>query len=392
MRQIRAYEERSEARASAARYLAARETRRNCPLETYRASARTGTTAVEVKIITIRSKQQLQGKEFTYLESNLRRDRWAVILAGGDGTRLRSLTRTITGDERPKQFCPIVGGRTLLEHTRERVASSVSRDQTLLALTAWHEQFYKQVTAGLHPDLLVVQPDNKGTAPAIIYALMRIARKAPEATVAIFPSDHYFSNDEGFMSHVETAFDDAWARPETVTLLGITPESPEVEYGWIEPHTSMVASVPHAISGVRRFWEKPSADLARSLMKRGCLWNSFVMVGRVDAFLEMSRRALPELCELFSAVAPSFETPSEFIHLRELYSCIPSTNFSQEVLATRPDDLAVMKVDKVGWSDLGDPSRVLTTLASLGIQAQWIASRAIPVARTWLCTQAINPD
>jgi len=320
----------------------------------------------------IRSTRQFRRIGFKTETSNS--DRWAVILAGGDGTRLRSFTRSITGDERPKQFCPIVGGRTLLDQTRDRVASSVSQDQTLLVLTRSHERFYKQIAASLSRDLLLIQPENKGTAPAIIYALMRIAWKSPEATVAIFPSDHYFSDDAAFMSHVESAFDAARTRPETVTLLGITPESPEVEYGWIEPQSSILGRLPRAISRVRRFWEKPSAKLANDLMKRGCLWNSFVMVGRADAFLRMARRTLPELCDFFAAIIPSFGTQTEAGHLRELYSWIPSTNFSQEVLAMRPDDLAVMKVDEVGWSDLGEPSRVLTTLARLGVQAEWAAS------------------
>ncbi len=327
-----------------------------------------------VQLMNSVSKQGIRRKRLRRREPSDDLNRWAIILAGGDGTRLRSFTRSITGDERPKQFCPIVGGRTLLDQTRDRVASSVSQDQTLLVLTESHERFYKHLAASLCHDLLLIQPENKGTAPAIIYALMRIAWKSPDAIVAIFPSDHYFSDDKAFMSHVESAFDAARARPETVTLLGITPESPEVEYGWIEPQTSILGRLPRAISRVRRFWEKPSANLANDLMKRGCLWNSFVMVGRVDAFLGMARRTLPELCDCFAAVVPSFETPTELSELRELYSWIPSTNFSQEVLAMRPDDLAVMKVDEVGWSDLGEPSRVLTTLARLGVQAQWAAS------------------
>jgi len=301
------------------------------------------------------------------------RNRWAVILAGGDGTRLQSLTRTIAGDERPKQFCALLGGRTLLDETRHRVATSVAEDQTFLLVTKTHERFYKESLAS-SSDRLLVQPENKGTAPAIIYALTRLAWKAPDAIVALFPSDHYFGNDEAFMWHVETAFSAAQTRRETVILLGISPESPEVEYGWIEPQSWILGSISGAISRVRRFWEKPSASLAKELMNRGCLWNSFVMVGRVGAFLKMARRALPELCDYFAAIVPSFETPVEPAQLRELYSWIPPSNFSHDVLALRPADLAVIRVDEVGWSDLGEPSRVLTTLARFGLQSQWAAS------------------
>ncbi len=298
-------------------------------------------------------------------------DRWAVILAGGDGTRLQALTRTISGDDRPKQFCPIIGGRTLLDQTSHRVALSVTPDHTLTVLTRTHERFYAPLLKNVPKARLLVQPENKGTAPAILFSLLRIAQLSPNAAVAFFPSDHYFANDEHFMSHIESAFDTARTHPKTVTLLGIKPESPEVEYGWIEPDVSLFGQLPRSISRVRKFWEKPSALVASELMERGCLWNSFVMVGRVDAFLKMTERALPALFDFFSLIAPSFGTTSEASELNKLYSWVPLSNFSHEVLAMRPDDLAVMQVSEVGWSDLGEPKRVFSTLQQIGLQTRW---------------------
>lgn len=306
-------------------------------------------------------------------QTNNRRDRWAVILAGGDGTRLRSLTRSISGDERPKQFCPIIGGRTLLDQTSRRVKLSIDATKTLTVLTETHERFYKPLLKEIPKDRLLVQPENKGTAPAILFSLLRAAQLAPNATVALFPSDHFFADDQQFMSHVDSAFAAAQTNPNIITLLGIQPEGPEVEYGWIEPETSLFAQMPHAISRVRRFWEKPHLTVAKALMNQGCLWNSFVMVGRVDSFLKMTQRALPKLYKSFSAIATTFGTESEARALSNLYSWIPSSNFSQEVLSQRPDDLAVMQVSEVGWSDLGEPQRVFATLQRIGMQTRWAA-------------------
>lgn len=309
-----------------------------------------------------------------FAASSKRSERWAVILAGGDGTRLQTLTRSITGDDRPKQFVPVIGGSTLLEQTRSRVARSVLPGRTLLVVTEKHRRFYSSLTQGVSPNLLLEQPENKGTAPAILYALMRVAAKSSKAIVALFPSDHYFADDEDFMSHVDAAFDAVQAQPNTVTLLGITPSAPETEYGWIEPRPSILGSLPRSITRVSRFWEKPNANVAHTLMERGCLWNSFVMVGRVDALLKMTRRALPEMYSQFTTIMSTFETVTERKALHELYAKIQESNFSHEVLAVRPEDLTVMRVGNVGWSDLGEPARVLSTLARIGVQTEMAMS------------------
>ena len=297
------------------------------------------------------------------------RDRWAVILAGGDGTRLQSMTRAITGDNRPKQFAPVIGGSTLLTQTRRRVALSMEPGRTLIVVTQKHRRFYESLAEEIPPGLLE-QPANKGTAPAILYALLRVAAKSPKAVVALFPSDHFFADDEQFMSHIDVAIDAVEIQPEKMILLGITPTSPETEYGWIEPQASILASAHKSITRVNKFWEKPSLNVAMTLMERRCLWNSFVMVGRVDALLKMTRAALPEMYAAFETIAPTFETATEHETLAELYARFEDTNFSHQVLAVRPEDLMVMRVADVGWSDLGEPNRVLSALARVALQSE----------------------
>lgn len=302
------------------------------------------------------------------------RDRWAVILAGGDGTRLQSMTRAITGDNRPKQFVPVIGGSTLLNQTRRRVALSFEPSRTLIVVTQKHRRFYEPLTTEVSPRLLLEQPVNKGTAPAILYALQRVATRSPKAVVALFPSDHFFADDEEFMSHIDVAIDAVAVQPETVMLLGISPTAPETEYGWIEPEPSILSSAQKSITRVRKFWEKPSLNLATCLMQRGCLWNSFVMVGRVDALLKMTQAALPEMHAAFAAITARFETAAEHKALAELYAHIEEANFSHQVLAVRPEDLMVMRVGDVGWSDLGEPNRVLSTLARIGVESHLAVS------------------
>lgn len=292
---------------------------------------------------------------------------WGVILAGGDGTRLRSLTRRITGDDRPKQFCPIFDNESLLDRTRRRVAQTVAPERTVAVLTKAHERFYAPLIRQVSSRLLVVQPENRGTSPAILYSLFRIAKMAPTASVALFPSDHYVSDDEAFMAHVRVAFDGVLRRPELVILLGISPAYPETAYGWIEPDQPIFGNGQPAFFRVRRFWEKPKPVLARTLLAEGCLWNSFVMVARGATLLALIESAAPDLYHTFLGLWPVLNTHDEEAAIEALYAGLPSTNFSEQVLASRPEDLAVLPVGGVQWSDLGEPGRVLSVVAQSGV-------------------------
>lgn len=307
--------------------------------------------------------------------ANARCGEWAVILAGGDGTRLKSLTRHIAGDDRPKQFCPVLGGRTLLEETQDRAALEFAPKRTLYVVNRSHEIFYQGVLPCESPDNLVVQPSNRGTAPAILYSLLRIAARNPHATVAFFPSDHYISDNTKFMAQIRSALDTAAKRRDLVVLLGLDPESPEVEYGWIEPAQAIYR---HAnVFGVRRFWEKPNRMLAQVLQLRGCLWNSFVMVASVQALLDIIESAIPTLYRSFAALMPLFGTATEIKAIELLYHRLEEVNFSHQVLALKPERLAVLKVTGVRWNDLGEPKRVIASLDMAGIRPRWIDT-AIP--------------
>jgi mannose-1-phosphate guanylyltransferase len=294
-------------------------------------------------------------------------NRWAVILAGGDGSRLLSLTREIAGDDRPKQFCAIINGNTLLDVTRRRVALTLPPEKTMFVLTRKHAPYFNDTLAGTPDENLLVQPKNAGTTPAILYSLLRLEHIDPEAAVAYFPSDHYFSDDHAFMSQVEFAFTAANQNPDQVFLLGIEPEGPDEEYGWIETKSrTLIYDDGPGFWPVRRFWEKPSPALARSLMARGCLWNSFVMVGAVSAFLNLIRRASGELYMKFATVKSTLFSSHEAEAMEGIYSKLRDSNFSREVLQARPQDLAVVPVRGSKWSDLGSPRRVFAAMSDLG--------------------------
>ena len=284
--------------------------------------------------------------------------RWGIVLAGGDGVRLRELTEWVWGDHRPKQFCPLLGERTLLEETRHRAERSVPPEQILYSVTRTHEEYYLPSLAD-RPSQTIVQPSNKGTAPAILSALLCIAHTDPNAMVVILPCDHYYSPENAFTATLESAFAIVEQRPRSVVLLGVEPKSPEVEYGWIE--VGEMIRGHFELFHVEGFREKPPLPQAEALLKDGSLWNTFVMVGRVSAFLEMGRATVPALLQVLNSWRVTMPNGESRIP-DAVYNRIASTDFSRQVLSAATDRLLALRLTDVEWSDLGDPYRVLVTL------------------------------
>jgi mannose-1-phosphate guanylyltransferase len=301
----------------------------------------------------------------------------AVILAAGDGVRLSSFTHRIFGRHLPKQFCPLVEGETLLEQTLRRVSLLVPVHSTVTVLSCTHEPFFSPLLRGMASGSILIQPENRGTATAIFCALMRLIEAGHGGAVAIFPSDHYVSDDSIFMRHVATAFSAVHLSPELIVLLGITPDGPETEYGWIEPGEPVGASQLAPLGGItpiRGFWEKPSLGAARGLFDGGCLWNSFILVANVAALLSLIAKALPELYSAFIRVESFMGTVREKEVLRTIYRDLPSMDFSSRVLAELPSDFSVLPVRGVEWSDVGDPKRLLAIISHSERRPPWLAT------------------
>jgi mannose-1-phosphate guanylyltransferase len=288
-----------------------------------------------------------------------------LILAGGEGTRLRELTRPLAGDDRPKQFVALFGRQTLLDLTRRRASLLVPPERTHLVLTRPHEPYYRPLASELPPDCLVVQPENRGTAAAVLYAALRVARQSPDARLVFLPSDHWVSDDAAFVREVSaavSALEEKRLR-DRVILLGIAPTRPEEQYGWIEPADALVSGRP--IRSVGRFVEKPPLAQARRFQARGYLWNSLVTVARAEALIDLFLAVLPSWTRSFLALAETFGTWAEDLSIARLYREMPATDFSADVLAAAPERLAVLPVWRLLWDDLGNPARVLAIRASL---------------------------
>jgi mannose-1-phosphate guanylyltransferase len=282
---------------------------------------------------------------------------WAVLLAGGDGTRLQSLTLKIAGDTRPRQFCRIFGDKSLLQQTRERIAPLFLPDRTMFVVTRAHEAFYRGDLAGVDYHRVVAQPRNRGTGVAIATTLLHLLRRDEDPLVAFFPCDHYYSDDDAFVRTVSSAMGFAQTYPQSIVLLGAEAHGPEIEYGWIEPGPLMQSAAGISLLRVKRFWEKPALPQSQSLLNRGCLWNTFVTLGRASTFLELLRMQAPDVLEEVAA-------GDGWDDLDAVYRRVRNLDFSREALAPMPQRLLVVRDAGSGWADLGNPTRVFDTFSS----------------------------
>ena len=296
-------------------------------------------------------------------------NRLAIILAGGEGVRLRALTTKIAGAPIPKQFCPLMCDRSLLQQTVERVGLSFPPDRIITVVNRPHKSFYSSQLPKI-PMSFLVQPTGRGTGPAILYALFQALQLGGDTSVAVFPSDHYVDSDALFMRHVEHAFDVIEERPELIVLLGTVPDRPESSYGWIEPG-ERIARDESELFAVRSFWEKPSHPFVQKLMGANALWNTFVFASRASTLLGLFLAAEPELYASFASIGECFGTPAEPRKIEELYAQIKTIDFSSSVLSRPPRNLAVLKVRGIKWSDLGEPARVLETIQQSGSRPEW---------------------
>jgi mannose-1-phosphate guanylyltransferase len=299
--------------------------------------------------------------------SDIQLDRVALLLAGGDGARLRDLTCKIAGAPIPKQYCRLWKGSSLLEATIARAQLFAPHNRIHVVINKNHTDLAKDQVEALPESNIIVQPLNRDTGPGMIFALLQLQRKHTDTTVAVFPTDHYIDKDWAFIEHVLRAANTISRMPDKIAMLGIVPNRPESGYGYILPIGSVKIGGPYRGNSyyVGAFTEKPNSIEAQNIIERGGLWNTFVMVFKLSRMLELIQELVPHEFAMLSELR---HTPEK---ATEIYQALQSWNLSTQVLARIPQHLIVLRVANVDWSDWGTRESVERTYKALKLAPIW---------------------
>lgn len=295
---------------------------------------------------------------------------WAIILAGGDGVRMREYLKTQRNADCPKQFAKIVGTHSMLRHTIERVKRIVPLQRIRIVVNNQHLKYVHAEIPEPERKSLVVLPCNRETAVGILLPVVQIAAQDPSACITVFPSDHFVMEEQHFMNFVDGAVDFVHRCPETVALLGIPSKDADTNYGWIEPSSSFLRYQGNRFHSVERFVEKPSPKMADTLHSKKCLWNSMVFAARADTLLGLFRKSTPKLYDQMEAMKQLITSPGGMAQLDGQYTRLPSYGFSKAILEPNAKHLRVIRAEGVTWSDWGNQDRVESDLANIANELQ----------------------
>jgi mannose-1-phosphate guanylyltransferase len=281
---------------------------------------------------------------------------FAVIMAGGGGTRLWPLSRR----ERPKQALRLSGDRTLFQLAIDRLLPIIPAENILVATVASQADMLREQAPDLPGGNFLLEPAARGTASVIGLAAIHLRRKSPDAIMACLTADHFIASVERFRE-VLLAARDVGDRDMLVTL-GITPTYPSTGYGYIERGESLESSRGMPVYRLAAFREKPGLEAAQEYIASGNYsWNSGMFIWGVDRILHEIRRQMPALADGLAKIASSLGSSDESRVLEEVWDNLTPQTIDYGIME-HAEGAAVIPVQDLGWYDIGSWQRLLEAL------------------------------
>lgn len=272
---------------------------------------------------------------------------YAVIMAGGGGTRLWPISRK----EMPKQLLPLLGKDTLFQSTVARLEKLFPPERILVVtVTEQAREMQKQVPA-IPVENYLIEPAPRGTASVVALAAAVLHKRDPQASMAIQTSDHYIRNRDLFHYLIRAAFD--VAQENYLVTLGITPTYPSTGYGYIQQGAALDGDYKYPVYTVERFVEKPDQETAQKLLRSGDhSWNSGMFVWRADTILAEIERQMPELYKVVNKISAAWGTSQQDQVVKANWFGLKSQTIDYGVME-RAERVAVLPAGGLGWNDVG---------------------------------------
>jgi mannose-1-phosphate guanylyltransferase len=269
---------------------------------------------------------------------------YAVIMAGGRGERFWPLS---TGQS-PKPFIPLLGSRTMIQQTFDRLLPLVPQERILISIGRMHRQIAGEQLPEVSPDNFIVEPVGRDTAACLGFCALHIEQRDPEGIMLAVPADHYIADGESYRNCLQQGI--AALRDATGVVFGILPSRPETGYGYIQ--TGRPEPTKQALP-VLRFVEKPDAGRAREYLAAGdYYWNSGIFLWRNRTLLGLLQQHMPELSRGLTELRPWIGNPERDQDLCKVFQALPRISIDFGVMEKTAGLRLVPAA--FGWDDIGN--------------------------------------
>jgi mannose-1-phosphate guanylyltransferase len=283
---------------------------------------------------------------------------YAVIMAGGGGTRLWPLSR----QTRPKQMLKLFDARTLFQTAVDRLGSIFPGERILVVTVEEQAKELHSQCPFLPFENFLIEPMPRGTASVVGLAAAVLKQRDPESVMAVLTADHYIGNEENFRSLLMTG--EEVAHQDYLVTLGITPTYPSTGYGYIQQGEPLGTYGERDVYHVLRFKEKPGEEQAKQMLVGGDhAWNSGMFIWKTDRILEEFQRQMPDLYHSLEKISTAWNTPDRIQTVYQIWPAIKSETIDYGIMEGA-ERVAVIPAADLGWSDVGSWDSLFEVLPS----------------------------